>query len=178
MSIKKQAGFSMLEVLVSMVVIMVGALGIAGMQLLAVTSTENARYQNVATILASSLAANMQANVSYWGTPPGTITISGATNTGGPAAYDGACNLAAPCTAVQMAGHDLKTWGQDVATMLPSGTASLSCPGGSPAVCTLTLSWAERNVGLHNATGREDSDNDMATGTKGNQSYSTLVSIL
>ena len=44
---KQQKGFSLLEVLISMVIIMFGLLGIAGTQMLAINNTENARYQGV-----------------------------------------------------------------------------------------------------------------------------------
>ncbi len=176
-NVKRERGFSLLEVLVAMVVIMVGALGIAGMQLLAITSTENARYQNVATILAASLAASMQSNVAYWGTPPTLISVTGATNTGGPTAYSGTCEgTAVVCDRMQMAAFDLREWGKEVAK-LPSGTAAIACPtGNSPAICTVTLTWSERNVSLRNATGTETGD--LASGTKKDSTYQTLVSIL
>lgn len=175
---KRERGFSMLEVLVAMLIIMIGALGIAGMQLLAVTSTENARYQNVATMLGASLAARMQANAAYWGTPPTTIAVTNGTNTGGPAAYAGTCiGLANPCNKTDMAAFDLKEWGQEVASQLPSGTAAITCPASnSPAICTITVSWSERNVSLFSATGTETGT--MASGTKATNTYSTLVSIL
>ena len=65
MSMKQQKGFSLLEVLISMVIIMFGLLGIAGTQMLAINNTENARYQGVATTLASSLAAIMLIGVPH-----------------------------------------------------------------------------------------------------------------
>lgn len=174
----RQRGFSLLEVLVSMLIIMIGALGIAGMQLLALTSTENARYQNVATMLGVSLTAAMQANVAYWGSPPASIAVTGASNTGGPPAFSGTClGLANVCTAPQMAAYDLKLWGKEVADLLPSGTATITCPAGSsPAICTLKLTWSERNVSLHNADTTETGE--LATGTKADNTYETLVSIL
>jgi type IV pilus assembly protein PilV len=174
----QQRGFSLLEVLVSMLIIMIGALGIAGMQLLAITSTENARYQNVATMLGVSLTAAMQANVAYWGSPPAAIAVDGESSTGGPAAFGGTClGLANVCTAPQMAAYDLKAWGKDVADLLPSGKATITCPAGnSPAICTLKLTWSERNVSLHNADTTETGE--LATGTKADNTYETLVSIL
>lgn len=179
MSMKRERGFSMLEVLVSMLVIMLGALGIAGMQLLAITSTENARYQNVATMLGGSLAAAMQANVAYWGTPPANVAVTGATNVGGPVAAAGlTCQGAANvCNNTQMAAYDLSKWGGELATLLPSGIADITCPGGkSPAICTVTLTWKEKNVALHNAAGTETGD--LRSGKATDHTYQTLVSIL
>lgn len=169
----------MLEVMISMIIIMFGALGVAGMQLMAITSTENARYQNAATNLASSLAGAMQANVTYWGTPPALITVNGATSTGGPAAFTGDClaTAATECTATQMAAYDLRLWGAEVARVLPLGQAALECPAGaSPAICTVTLTWKENNVSLHNASTTETGQ--LATGKQNDHTYQTLVSIL
>ncbi len=174
----QQRGFSLLEVLVSMLIIMFGALGIAGMQLLAITSTENARYQNLATMLGTSFGTAMQANSAYWGTPPPSVTVDGATNEGGPPAFAGTCvGLANVCNETQVAAYDLREWGEEVGTLLPSGTATITCPAGiSPAICTLTLTWKERNVSLQQATGTETGE--MASGTKKDSTYQTLVSIL
>ncbi len=135
-----------------MLVIMIGALGIAGMQLLAITSTENARYQNVATMLGATLTANMQANVTYWGTPPPLIQVTGESNTGGPPAVTGNCKgLTRACTAPEMAAYDLREWGKEVA-LLPGGTATITCPAGNnPAICTVQLTWKERNVSLQDS---------------------------
>jgi type IV pilus assembly protein PilV len=171
-AMKQARGFSMLEVLIAMLVIMIGALGIASMQLLAVTSTENARYQNVATMLGSSLAGAMQANVNFWGTPPPSITVIGTTNVGGPAATSATCEGPTNvCTGVVMASRDLRVWGKEVADSLPGGRAVIVCPAlSSPAICTITVSWTQRNVSLSNAT-TDGSAN-------GNSSYQTLVSIL
>ncbi len=172
-------GFSMLEVLVTMLVIMIGALGIAGMQLLAITSTENARYQNVATMLTGSLTANMQANVAYWGTPPPSVTIVGTTITGGPAAFTGTCvGLASTCNTTQVAAYDLRIWAAQVSTLLPGGGATITCPAGNnPAICTLQVFWLERNVTLQNET-NASATNIMASGRRQENSFQTLVSIL
>lgn len=176
---KKTAGFAMLEVLISMLLIMIGVLGIAGMQMFAINNTENARYQSLAVILASGMAAMMQANVAYWSTPPVSIIVNGATITGGPAATANDCTAVACAgnSGGEMAYYDLKSWGSALAAGLPSGTGVISCPTGStPAICKLTLTWSEKNTALSNPTGAESGV--LATGTvNANYTYSTLVSI-
>ncbi|WP_426207561.1 type IV pilus modification protein PilV [Massilia sp. TWP1-3-3] len=176
-NMNKERGFSMLEVLVAMVVIMVGALGIAGMQLLAITSTENARYQNVATILTGSLSAAMQANVAYWGTPPTKVSVTGTTITGGPAATAKICvGLTVVCDKTEMASYDLKTWVDELA-VLPGSSAVIVCPANkSPAICSITLTWSEKNVSLRNADKTETGD--LASEQSQPHTYQTLVTIL
>jgi len=59
---KKQNGFSMVEVLVSLLVIGVGLLGLSGLQIASVKGTNNAHSRNVATNLAMELSERMRAN--------------------------------------------------------------------------------------------------------------------
>jgi len=172
---KRESGFSMLEVMVSLFVIMLGVLGVAGTQLLAISNTEIARYQSLAALLASSMAAEIQGNVAYWGTAPGTITVALTGVSGGPAAGSATC-ISTVCTPAQMAYADLYQWSQGVGTTLPSGTAIISCPSGiTPASCTLTLSWQEQNVALNNPTSTETGFLKSAASFK--QQYFTMVTV-
>lgn len=184
MSMKKQQGFSMLEVLISMVIIMFGLLGIAGTQMLAINNTENARYQGVATTLASSLSAMMRANFAYWGTPR-TITITGVA--GGTASQTVLSSgfgtiptyvncASGVCSNRQMAYYDLTNWGGAVATSLPSGTTAIVCGSDIPTTCTVTLSWSENNVAVSNDTGTKTGT--LASGTAGTHTFQTFVSIV
>ena len=59
---KKQNGFSMIEVLASLLVVGVGLLGLSGLQIASVKGTNNAHSRNVATNLAMELSERMRAN--------------------------------------------------------------------------------------------------------------------
>lgn len=162
----------MLEVLIAMLVIMFGVLGIAGMQLMAINNTETARYQSIADMLASSMSAEMQANVAFWGAPPQSISVSGSTVTGVPASSTNC--LTTGCTAAQMAYYDLQNWGVALNT-LPSGTGTITCNPSTPAVCTLALSWLEKNIALQNPTNAVSGI--LATGQATQHSYETMVTL-
>lgn len=188
---REQHGFAMLEALISMLIIMIGVLGMIGMQMAAINNTENARYQSLAAMLASSMAAEMQANISFWGTAPANVTVEGLTvsnvnqgntnnkaknkskNKGGDNTY---CNTTV-CTATEMAYFDVESWGIDMASGLPSGQGAITCTTAvTPTVCQLTLTWSEKNIALTNGTGTETGE--LATGTVNlNYQYSTMVSI-
>jgi type IV pilus assembly protein PilV len=175
MSLIKQGGFSLLEVLVTMLIITFGLLGIAGVQMLAINNTETAKYNSIATIFASNIAAQMQGNSAYWGTPPTTITVNGSTITGGPPASIVDCS-ANVCSASQMGYYDLAHWGLAMANGLPVGNGTIACPSGSsPAVCTITVFWSEKNIALTNPTGA--ASGALASGTSSTHNYQTLVSI-
>jgi type IV pilus assembly protein PilV len=185
MPIRKESGFSMLEVLISFIIIMFGILGISGIQMLSVDNTANGRYQSFATMLASSMAAKMRANPSYWGSPSSSITITSTAVTG-IASSTTDCTQTV-CSDVEMAYFDLDHWRQDLTagagTMMlpspPSGTAiaTIDCPLASPMVCKITVNWSENNVALgNNSTGGATSM--LTSGTSQNHTYTTLVSII
>lgn len=175
----RQAGFTLLEVLIALLVISIGLLGIAGMQALAINNTSIARVQSLAALQASSLASAMQANEAYWTNGSlATTTVNGSTL--GDATLNGQtidCSTAV-CTGVQMAGWDLKQWGQSLQTLLPGGTGQVTCTTvvGTPITCTISVTWQEKNVALNAATGTETGA--LATGQGGaaqQQTYSMVV---
>jgi len=60
--INNQRGFSLIEAMVSLVVIGVGLLGLGGMQIASVKGTNNAHARTVATLLAMDLGDRMRGN--------------------------------------------------------------------------------------------------------------------
>lgn len=171
---KKQSGFSMLEVLVSLIIVMIGALGMAGIQMLSISNTETARYQSLAAILASSMTAEIQGNGgpgSYWRTASTGITATGGVISGGPTANP-SCTV--PCSSSQVAGNALQTWATSIANVLPTATGTVSCSS-TPAICTVRLQWTENNVALNKTTGTETGT--FAAGQQGAQRYQTVVTV-
>lgn len=158
---RKQSGFSMLEVLVSLLIILLGALGMAGIQMLSINNTEIARYQSLAALQASSMAAEIQANKAYWGTAPTGITVTGGVVTGGPGSGT-------------VAGDSLQTWADSISSVLPTATGTVNCSS-TPAICQVQLQWKENNVALHDATGT--GTNQFSAGQQSNQTYQTVVTV-
>lgn len=177
MLMREQRGFGMLEALISMVVIMIGVLGMVGMQMLAINNTENARYQSIAAMQASSMSAQMLANIAYWGAAPATVTVINTTVTG--IENSNVDCVLAVCTAAQMAHYDVRTWGEAMrngTSALPSGQGEIKCVTAvSPAVCTIRMEWMEKNIALTNATGTETGQ--LASGKSKPFEYQTMVSI-
>jgi type IV pilus assembly protein PilV len=155
-----QAGFTLVETLVALLVISVGLLGIAKMQALALSSTGTARMRSIAALEAASMGAMMHADRAYWS----AITAADVTDT--VKASDGtfvssdttvttqaACTKGAPCTAQQLAGYDLGTWGTALqATMPPNATATIGCKKSTatvPVICTIQINWTENLVELN-----------------------------
>ena len=186
------AGFALLEVLISMVIAMVGVLGVAGIQLLAINNTGTARCQNQAAILASSMAAQMQANVAYWGSPPTNVGVTNNTITvgsGSPTIPASDCFLTV-CSAQQLAYYDLQSWGVAMASALPLAVGqtlpsgggnvayggAIACPTVSPMVCQITIYWSENNIAL-SSNNQSGATGLLAPGKSAVHQYTTLVSI-
>jgi len=172
-------GFSLIEVMVSLIVICVGLLGIAKLQALSLSNTTTSRLRALAAIEAASLAAAMHSNRQYWGTTPPlsiTVTASGsppsivssdaglqtATNTdltnnptatSPSAVYIGTTGGGSQCTAVPLAAFDLARWTVSLAALLPNATAAVNCPpspgGAAPASCTIQIAWTEQAVAVN-----------------------------
>lgn len=122
----RERGFTMLEVLISIVVIAFGMLGVAGLQAFALKNSQGASFRSVATVLANDLIDRMRAN------PQGASTnayANGATM-GTVAKNDNCLNLTA-CNATSLAQHDLFEWTTAVAAALPNGAAYV-CQDDSP----------------------------------------------
>ena len=154
-------GFSMIEVLVTLIIITIGLLGLAGMQAVALGNAGAARTNSVAAMLANSLAASISTNRSYWGgtnagtpsgfTPPTTVTASGTSLT--PTIASGTASCASQtCAANEMAAYDLKTWGAQLTQLLPDGKGEVRCTPNpntvtdSQYLCVVTVSWIEKSA--------------------------------
>ncbi|RUR04062.1 type IV pilus modification protein PilV [Legionella sp. km772] len=151
-----QKGISLLEVLVSVIIIAIGMLGIASM-LLVSNQANNSSYmkqqaiQNVYNIF-DKIRANSQAAVN------GNYNISNIGSTGLPTAVTTPavmCNAAA-CTPAQLATYDTWTWLTKDLSRLPNGCGSITTapsPVAGNTTVTVTVQWddspAQNSVGTN-----------------------------
>jgi type IV pilus assembly protein PilV len=176
-SIGRDRGFSLVEVLVALVVLSVGLLGIAKMQALALSSTSVASMRSLAALEAASLAAAMHENRGYW-TSPAAITpvatpvqVQGNAVSNGPAAATCTVGGGAPCTPIQLAAYDLQQWANDLQALLPNDTATVTClNNGARVDCTINISWSEKTLAINT-----QSQGQATTATIDNPSYTLFV---
>jgi type IV pilus assembly protein PilV len=110
-------GFTMLEVLISIIVIAFGLLGIAGLQAYALKNNHSASLRLTATMLAADMADRMRANYPAY--------ANGDYNKSALSAYNtkvDACGQVEGCTSAQLAQNDLYEWSQRIAERLPNGS--------------------------------------------------------
>lgn len=151
----KQSGFSLVEVLITLLIISIGLLGVAKMQALAIGNTKTASSRSIAAIHAASLSSAMYANKAYWaaGLAPSSVQINGSVLTDSILDSQATDCVSSSCTAVQMAGYDLKSWGIAL-QQLPSGVGKVTCStaAGLPINCSVTVSWNEKYIGLNQSS--------------------------
>lgn len=111
-----QRGFTLTEVLVTLVVFAFGMLGVAGLQLVSLANMDTAQFRSVATLKASEMAERIRAN-------PDTdySAVSAADNRCHAAHYTSRNAIPADCSPEQLAGDDLWDWSEELAGQLPVG---------------------------------------------------------
>jgi type IV pilus assembly protein PilV len=134
---RRQLGFSMVEVLVSVFIVAIGLLGIAGLQFMSKRSNFEAVQRTTATLLASDIVERMRANptqlIEYGGSAGAPIpSLGGPTPTRTAPGAD--CSVD-PCTAFELSQHDLWQWETALNGMSDGGGA-----GGltAPTACLST----------------------------------------
>lgn len=118
-----QAGFSMVEVLVSILILSFGLLGLAALQAVAMKNSHSAYYRNQATIVAHEIIDRMRAN-------PGVANANLAN-------YQIAINAAPPAGAA-IATVDLNQWKTHIQAALPQANGGVTVVGNK---ITVTIQW-------------------------------------
>jgi len=153
-------GFTLVEVLVAVVVLAVGLLGMAGLQVLALKGNQSSLQRSLALLLISDIAERMRANASA--ARNGTYKLSPANPGLAPPLPTPDCRSAAACSSAQLASFDLAEWQQRLAAGLPRATARIECGTGcsGSSLQAITVYWDEDRSG---ASGLECSDDPAAS---------------
>lgn len=162
---KKNSGFTLIEVLISMLVLAVGLLGLAGLQATGIKNNLSAYHRSQASILAYDLADRMRANIADAGNL-GATTYK--TNDPTTANVQLTCTtVSGPCTPAQMAENDLYEWSLAIAGdstvappvvgILPLGEAKVEeatqgAAGNQFSIFTITINWDDNRDGVVSAS--------------------------
>ncbi|VAW73885.1 Type IV fimbrial biogenesis protein PilV [hydrothermal vent metagenome] len=133
---KRQKGTTLLEVLISVLVLSIGLLGVAGLQTYGLRYNQSAYLRSQATILAYDMVDRMRSNSS--GVAAGYYnSVSTAT-----LPTDPNC-ISTGCTNLELANHDIREWANyfvGTQPVLPSANGSVSRNG---SIFTVNVSWTE-----------------------------------
>lgn len=129
-----QRGFGLMEVLITVLIMAIGLLGMASLQLNSLRNNTSAYERSQANILAYDIIDRMRANrdvarANGYNTDIGdTVTTVDCLGTG------------ANCSPQDLAGFDLSQWKAEVANLLPNGDAAITTDGD---VITVTIQWED-----------------------------------
>jgi len=137
---KHTRGFSLMEILVTVIVLSIGLLGLAGLQLSSLKYNHSAYLRSQATFLANDIIDRMHANRNIARAGSYDIAIGAAA-----AAAPGNCNgsVTDTCTPADMATLDLSDWKTRLSAILPGGDGSISRTVGAndQILATITIQW-------------------------------------
>ncbi len=120
----KQQGFSLLEVLITMLIVSFGLLGIAGIIVTSLKNNQSSYARSQASLMVNDIIDRMRANRSGAEASPSPYNL---TLTAAPAGAD-------------IATDDLTQWRAALASNLPSGTGSVAVDDTTKKV-TVTVQW-------------------------------------
>jgi type IV pilus assembly protein PilV len=160
---KKDLGFTFIEIMVCVVILSVGLLGLMALQAMALKNSMGSYHKVQANLLAHSIADRVRLN---FVTDPNTTAAELAENNRVINQYlskasfsaQAACYTSAGCDRRMMAQNDIYEWKKTIRDILPIGQARITCrnPGGACAspydavtdVFTVTISWDDNRNGV------------------------------
>ena len=143
--IQRQSGMTLIEILVTVLVLAVGLLGMASLTVGSLKNNQGAFLRTQATVLAYDMADRMKSNAAE------AIASSYDNQTTSDAHADPGC-MAAGCTGAQRVNADLFFWKQQIEgangnmAMLPGGVGTIVGGGGATTagnIFTITITWSE-----------------------------------
>ncbi|HKM28005.1 MAG TPA: type IV pilus modification protein PilV [Thiopseudomonas sp.] len=120
-----QRGATMLEILITLLILSIGLLGMAGLQALSLKSNQSAYYRSQATFLAYDISERMRANSEV--ARAGGYVVESPTSL---STYN--------TESTDLAARDIAEWLNNLAETLPSGTGKNTLDG---TLVTIEVSW-------------------------------------
>jgi type IV pilus assembly protein PilV len=175
---RHEGGFTLVELMITVLIVTIGLLGLAKLQATAVANSSISRTRALMTYQAESLAGMIRANKSFWLTSGSTATYPAfavakdgtITNTGMTAATpSSSCvDAAANCSAANLAYDDMYTWAKafndgTAASAFMGAQASIVCvPASGVGACAanpvtphgydITLTWDQKQIAVNRST--------------------------
>lgn len=135
---RKYRGDTMIEVLVTVLILAVGVLGVAAMQVTTYQNLSISHSASIAAIVAEDFSERMRAN--------GVEALADTYNhNADPGAAYTDCTANA-CSTSQLAGYDIGIWWEELGATLPLGKGAVVRNGGTNTF-TLTVRWDEDRSG-------------------------------
>jgi type IV pilus assembly protein PilV len=138
---QRQAGFSMIEALVAVLVLSFGLLALAGFQLRVLVDSASASSQSIAVQLAGDIADRIRSNLAAGANPyVADWSAAGATEA------KSCTGAGVSCNATELAANDLWKWKRAVADALPGGSANIQGKTTVGGLLFVHIAWSEPAV--------------------------------
>ncbi|MBX2849677.1 MAG: type IV pilus modification protein PilV [Acidiferrobacterales bacterium] len=152
-----QSGFSLIEVLVTVVVMAIGSLGIAALQIAGLNYSSGAYARTQAVLLSDDIINRMKINraEALNEAADGSLGTAGDSNYYFPTLSStftpskNCVTTTTPCTPAELAEYDRSAWLADVERALPSGRGSINITDSTNGegiverLFTITLEWRQ-----------------------------------
>lgn len=145
-----QQGSSLLEVLISLVVLAIGILGVFALQTSSLKSNQNAYLVSQAALLANDLIERARTNRQGF--------LDGAYNDPLPTLTD-ECLTTTGCTPAELAAHDVAEWQAALGQLLPLGDGII-CIDSTPNDGTIAVPACDDTGAMHAVKTWWDDDRD------------------
>jgi len=142
----REAGFSLVEVLVAMFVVSIGILALAALLQGAMRYSKMGELRATATLLAGDIADRIRANPGAGEAGPGGYDLSDEDVASPPAPPHATCSSEAPCGPSELARLDVADWSARLHATLPQGVARIQFQPGhppAPSYVDVWVGWAD-----------------------------------
>jgi type IV pilus assembly protein PilV len=134
-----QRGFTLVDTLVTLIVLSVGLLAVARLQILTVQNTRGGQMRSQASLLAYDITDRMRANPAGAADGDYDLALQAATPKTG-----GCRGIKADCNTTEMADFDLAAWRGLLGVYLPQASGSVATVNNGDTVqTTVTVRWID-----------------------------------
>ncbi|MFK8027719.1 MAG: type IV pilus modification protein PilV [Gammaproteobacteria bacterium] len=130
-----QTGFTLIEILVAVIILAIGMLGLASLQINTIKANHGALQKTQATFLAYDIVDRLRAN----------------RNSAMAENYDIALAASKPSAGTALPTIDINDWMTSIENLLPSGDGAVDCD--NLGTCTVTITWDIAREGETTSTG-------------------------
>ena len=169
-------GLSLIEVLVALLVLGIGVMGYAALQLKAVRMTEDTYARSQAMAIAQDMMERIRANVDA------LTDYTGADWAAAASPYTDVCTVtsgvdtATPCTPAQVAADDVHESARMASSMLPAGKIAVTpCD----KLTCVVVAWNQTTASLWNSsTGTGCNQTEISNGQRGTNADCVIVEFI
>lgn len=152
----RQAGASLLEVLIAVLIMSFGLLGLGGLTAASVQYSKLAQYQTIGTQLANEYGDRMRANTD--GFTVGVYDKVAVYSASGTTVTVPTCAISTACTPAEIGAIDQAEWVNSLKQRLPGGDAYVERDTVNLLAVNIWIMWTEPNLSY-------GSDNSLSTGS-------------